>query len=91
MWAPLDARGQRTQPTIKVFIRDEFDAVDLVEGALARARPHASRPGRSGKRREARGDGTQFRTEPLAAEVSSISTSPCSGSRATLTTARRSL
>jgi len=26
MWAPFDARSQRTQPTIKVFIRDEFGA-----------------------------------------------------------------
>ena len=66
MWTPLDARGQRIQPTIKVFIRDEFGAVDLVEGALVRARPHAFRPGRLGKRREARGDGTKFRAEPQA-------------------------
>jgi hypothetical protein len=36
-----------------VFIRDEFGAVDLVEGALVRARPHAFRPARLEKRREA--------------------------------------
>ena len=67
MSAPLNARGQRIQPTIKVFIRDEFGAVDLVEGALVRAPPHAFGPGRLGKRHEAGGNGANFRAEPLAA------------------------
>jgi hypothetical protein len=51
--APLCARGQRTRPTIEVFIRDVFGAVELVEGnrtvgnsffCPSRRRPTTSHP-----------------------------------------------